>query len=133
VLRVKLRYLDDWNAARREHAAAYSDALHDVVDVPSVHPDAEPVWHLYVIRTPERERLQRALKERGVATGVHYPIPLHLQPAYAYLELPKGTLPVTEQAAAEILSLPMYAELTEEQLTRVVESVRAAAWRGTDG
>jgi dTDP-4-amino-4,6-dideoxygalactose transaminase len=120
VLRVKLRRLDAWNAARRAHAAAYSRALAgaDLV-LPAVAPEAESVWHLYVVRSTKRTMLQTNLRECGVATGVHYPLPLHLQPAYASLGLRAGSLPVTEQAAGEILSLPLYPELTPAQIDHV--------------
>jgi dTDP-4-amino-4,6-dideoxygalactose transaminase len=124
ILRVKLRHLDEWNAARRQHAAHYLEALRDNgVVLPVVHPNAEPVWHLFVVRVRERERWQTWLKEKGIATGVHYPIPLHLQPAYRYLGIPKGALPVTERVAAEVMSLPMYAELTDAQISRVADAV----------
>jgi len=127
ILRVKLRRLDDWNAQRRDHAAFYVKALHDTDLIPvSVHPDAEPVWHLFVVRTSDRERLQIRLKEDGVATGIHYPTPLHLLPAYSYLGIPAGSLPVTERVASKILSLPMYPELSTNQLEIVVKSLTAA-------
>ncbi|HLL73722.1 MAG TPA: DegT/DnrJ/EryC1/StrS family aminotransferase [Pyrinomonadaceae bacterium] len=126
VLRVKLRHLDGWNAARRRHAAYYHEALGDSrVELTAVHPDAVPVWHLYVVRVPDREGFQSRLKEQGVETGVHYPVPLHRQPAYRHLEIPEGSLPVTEKAAAEVISLPMYAELTEELAAHVVRSIRS--------
>lgn len=125
ILRVKLRRLDDWNAARRRVADRYTDALRglDIV-LPAVDARAEPVWHQYVIRVPDREGLQAALKEQGIATGVHYPVPLHRQPAYRHLEIPEGALPVTERVAADILSLPMYAELTDEQIDRITGTIR---------
>lgn len=126
ILRVKLRHLDEWNAARRRHAARYLDALRGSdLGLPTVHPDSEPVWHLFVVRVPERERLQTQLKAQGIETGVHYPLPAHQQPAYRHLEIPTGTLPVTEKAAAEVLSLPMYSELTESEVLRVAELVRS--------
>jgi dTDP-4-amino-4,6-dideoxygalactose transaminase len=124
ILRVKLRRLDEWNAQRRSHAAFYVEALRDLDLTPvSVHPDAEPVWHLFVVRTTEREELQKRLSENGIATGIHYPTPLHLQPAYAYLEIPPGSLPVTELVSGEIVSLPMYPELTRSQLEAVVTAL----------
>ena len=122
VLRVKLRYLDRWNAARRRHAARYLDGLRRTgVGMPVVHADVEPVWHLFVVRTPERGILQEQLASEGIASGIHYPLPLHLQPAYAHLGVREGALPVTEQVAAHVVSLPMYAELSEESLSRVVD------------
>ncbi len=127
VLRVKLRYVDEWNRRRRQHAARYDELL---ADAPVVRPeliyDGSHVYHQYVIRTPRRDELRAALAERGVATGVHYPIPVHLQPACKDLGYVEGDLPHTEQAAREVLSLPMYAELTDEQLRYTSESVAAA-------
>jgi len=86
----------------------------------AVHLDAEPVWHLFVVRTPDREELQKRLADLGIVTGIHYPTPLHLQPAYAYMNIPRGSLPITERVANEIVSLPMYPELTRSQLEAVV-------------
>jgi dTDP-4-amino-4,6-dideoxygalactose transaminase len=126
VLRVKLRHLDAWNAARKAHAAAYRAALAGAdLALPVTAPGADPVWHLFVVRTPRRDALRDRLKRHGVATGVHYPLPLHLQPAYAHLGLGPGALPVTERAAGEILSLPMYPEMTPEHVARVAEAVAA--------
>ena len=133
LLRVKLAELDRWNAARRSHAARYAELLEgtDLV-LPSARHDVEHVWHLYVVRTEQREELARFLGEQGVATGVHYPIPVHLQPAYEALEYGPGSFPVTEQLADEILSLPMYPELGPRQLEHVAQCVHdfAAAQRG---
>jgi dTDP-4-amino-4,6-dideoxygalactose transaminase len=123
ILRVKLRHLDTWNAARRRHAAQYLDRLSDSgLGLPAIHPEAESVWHLFVVRVQDREAVQQRLARAGIATGVHYPVPLHLQPAYHHLAMPKGSLPATERAASEILSLPMYPELTSDQ----VEAISAA-------
>ena len=120
VLRVKLRHLDTWNAARRAHAARYSEILKSTgVALPVVDRHAEPVWHLFVIRVKDRDRVRTKLQERGVGVGVHYPVPLHRQPAYRYLGIPEGTLPVTEHVAADILSLPMYPELTRDQIEAI--------------
>jgi dTDP-4-amino-4,6-dideoxygalactose transaminase len=117
ILRTKLRHLDAWNTSRRRHAAQYLERLHDTgVRLPATHPQAEPVWHLFVVRVQDRKAAQQELTRNGIATGIHYPVPLHLQPAYHHLAIPKGSLPVTEHAASEILSLPMYAELTSEQV-----------------
>jgi len=125
ILRVKLPHLDKWNEARQQHAAQYLSLLRggDMV-LPSIHPDADPVWHLFVVRLADREKVQAKLKQQGIDTGVHYPVPLHLQPAYAYLKLPKGSLPITEKVSAQILSLPMYAEMTEEMVSTVVNALR---------
>jgi dTDP-4-amino-4,6-dideoxygalactose transaminase len=125
-LRIKLGYLDAWNAARQRVAEWYAAALADVPDVvlPEVASYAEHVFHLYVIRTPAREALRQHLAEEGIGTGLHYPRPLHLQQAYAALGLREGSLPVTERAAAQCLSLPMFPELTEAQVGRVADAVR---------
>jgi dTDP-4-amino-4,6-dideoxygalactose transaminase len=124
ILRVKLRRLDAWNEARRAHAAAYTAALAgaDVI-LPAVDPGAEPVWHLFVIRTPDRGELQARLAAQGIASGIHYPVPLHLQPAFAHLDIAEGSLPITERVAARVVSLPMYAELPEEAIDHIVAVV----------
>ena len=124
VLRVKLPRLAAGNEARSRHARAYSAALAGIpaVVTPAVADAAAHVHHLYVIRTPRRDQLQAFLKARGIQTGVHYPIPIHRQPAYA--ELSQTTLPVTEQLAGEILSLPMFPELTDAQIARVAAAIR---------
>ncbi|HSE30660.1 MAG TPA: DegT/DnrJ/EryC1/StrS family aminotransferase [Pyrinomonadaceae bacterium] len=124
VLRVKLRHLDDWNQKRREHADFYLESLVNSEIRPQfVNPNATPVWHLFVVRTPDRESLQQRLKGSGIATGIHYPVPLHLQPAYEHRQIPLGTLPVTERVSSEVLSLPMYPELTAAQLERVLDAL----------
>ncbi len=126
VLRAKLKYLDRWNAARRAHAARYAELLaHSSVTAPQAASYAEPIWHLYVIRAQARDALRKHLTQRGIATGIHYPIPIHAQAAYANLGYPRGAFPVTEQAATEILSLPMYAELTDAQIEQVAEAISA--------
>jgi dTDP-4-amino-4,6-dideoxygalactose transaminase len=127
VLRTKLPHLDKWNALRRQHAARYDALLADLpVERPELITTGEHVYHQYVIRTAERDRVQASLAERGIGTGVHYPIPVHLQPACADLGYGRGALPVTERLAEEILSLPMYPELTEEQIDYVAEGLTAA-------
>jgi dTDP-4-amino-4,6-dideoxygalactose transaminase len=128
VLRVKLRHLDQWNGERRRAALWYDQRLQGLphVQVPQVAPWAEPVYHLYVIRVPERDRVFAHLLERGVGAGLHYPVPLHLQPAYAHLGYRQGDLPITEKIAREIISLPIYPEITEAQVDRVVEVLREA-------
>ncbi|HKR21822.1 MAG TPA: DegT/DnrJ/EryC1/StrS family aminotransferase [Pyrinomonadaceae bacterium] len=126
ILRVKLRRLDEWNARRRQIADAYMDVLTDQgLSLPVVHENAEPVWHLFVIRVGERERLASALKEDGIATGIHYPVPLHQQPAYED-RAASYSLPATERAAQEVLSLPMYPELNQEQIEHICNSVSSA-------
>jgi dTDP-4-amino-4,6-dideoxygalactose transaminase len=127
VLRVKLRHLDAWNAARRSHAAAYSSRLGDSVRVPRVAPWADPVWHLYVVRTSNRDDVRGALTEAGIASGLHYPVPLHRQPALATLGYGSGDFPVAEEWARSLLSLPMFPELEDAEIERVAEVVNRAA------
>jgi dTDP-4-amino-4,6-dideoxygalactose transaminase len=128
ILRVKLRHLEDWTQARRAHAAYYGVHLRDAdVQLPEVMPYAHHVYHVYAIRCRPRAEWQEALKASGVQTGVHYPIPVHLLPAYANLGHIAGDFPHAERAAREVLSLPMYPELSEEFRTRVVEAVHDAA------
>ncbi|PZV15270.1 MAG: erythromycin biosynthesis sensory transduction protein eryC1 [Pseudanabaena sp.] len=124
VLRVKLKHLDNWNARRSHHADYYLTYLNSqVVTLPAVHPETKSVWHLFVVRSLDRDQFQKQLKGKGISTGIHYPIPLHLQPAYAHLGIPKGSLEITEKVASQITSLPMYAELTEQQLSFIVETI----------
>jgi dTDP-4-amino-4,6-dideoxygalactose transaminase len=123
MLRVKLPHLDAWNAARRAHAARYDEALRDLPIVrPVSRSGVEHVWHLYVVRVGGRDAVRRKLAALGVETGVHYPVPIHRQPAYADL-VPRAGLPVADRCAAEILSLPMYAELPEDAPRRVAEAM----------
>jgi dTDP-4-amino-4,6-dideoxygalactose transaminase len=125
ILRVKLRHLDAWNAARREHAAAYAQLLEGLpVTLPAEAPWAHHIYHLYVIRSPRRDALQAHLKQRGIATLLHYPVPIHLQEAYADLNRGRGAFPQAEKACDEVLSLPMYAELPFEHIERVAEAIR---------
>lgn len=126
VLRVKLRHLDEWNASRRSHAAAYGSLLSsqaESIALPQTAPYAEPVFHLYVIRTEERNRLQERLGSLGIGTVIHYPIPIHRQPAYADLGYPAGAFPITEAYCDRILSLPMYAELEVADIEYVSAAV----------
>lgn len=127
-LSVRLRHLDAYTDGRRRAAARYRELLADVpgVRVVSVDPAGEPVYHLFVVRVANRDAVANALGEVGVATAVHYPTPIHLQPAYRHLELGPGSFPIAERAAGEILSLPMYPELTDAQIEHVVGSLRAA-------
>jgi dTDP-4-amino-4,6-dideoxygalactose transaminase len=126
VLRVKLPHLEGWNAARRRHAARYSARLPKSVHTPSETAKAEHIYHLYVIETADRDRLQQRLRERQIDTGIHYPVPTHLQEACASLGYKAGDFPLTEAASSRILSLPMYPELAEEQIDYVVEAVADA-------
>jgi dTDP-4-amino-4,6-dideoxygalactose transaminase len=126
VLRVKLRYLDGWNEARRRHAALYDAALvNTVLETPVETLHARHVYHVYALRSRERDALQKFLQEREIQTGIHYPVPVHLQKAYADLGYKAGDFPVTETAAAELLSLPMYPELKKPQIDRVIAEIQA--------
>jgi dTDP-4-amino-4,6-dideoxygalactose transaminase len=130
VLRVKLRHLSAWTARRRELAALYLGELDGCgVGLPREQPYARAVYHLFVIRHPRRDALQAALKERGIQTLIHYPIPLHLQPVFAGLGGRAGDCPVAERAASEILSLPLYPEMTDQQAGSVAAAVRDLAPR----
>ncbi|HZA83846.1 MAG TPA: DegT/DnrJ/EryC1/StrS family aminotransferase [Actinomycetes bacterium] len=126
VLRVKLRRLEAGNAARERLARRYDEALAGVGDlVPPARVEGRTsAWHLYVVRTGHRDELLAACRAAGIGAGAHYPVPLHLQPAWRHLGHARGDLPVTEAWAAECLSLPLYPELTEAQQDRVVETVR---------
>ncbi|HTH65996.1 MAG TPA: DegT/DnrJ/EryC1/StrS family aminotransferase [Gemmatimonadales bacterium] len=125
-LRIKLRHLSEWNAARRRAAELYRKALVDVpgVRLPVERPGAVHVYHLFVIRAERRDALQQHLAARGIGTGLHYPVPLHLQAAYSGLGLGAGSFPVTEAAARDILSLPMFPELTADQIGIVADAIR---------
>ncbi len=126
ILRVKLRHLNKWNNVRRSNAKKYSKLLSDIYGIiPPYEADyAKHVYHLYVIRTEERDKLRENLKSNGIATGIHYPIPLHLQPAYKYLGHRYGNFPITEECSQKILSLPMYAELSENQIMEICYGVK---------
>jgi dTDP-4-amino-4,6-dideoxygalactose transaminase len=125
ILRVKLGHLEAWTEARRTHAAQYDARLADsAVQTPIVMSYARHVYHVYAVCSPERDALQQALQTQGIQTGIHYPIPVHLQPAYADLEYQVGDFPCSEQIARETLSLPMYAELSEAQIEIVSAAVR---------
>ena len=124
ILRVKLRHLTDWTARRQAIAARYAEALGGVGLEPAFVPAwAEPVWHLYVIRRRDRAAAQAALKSAGYESGVHYPIPLHRQPVYHALGYAAGSLPVSERAAEEVLSLPIYPELPASAVVGVASTL----------
>ncbi|MFO7167531.1 MAG: DegT/DnrJ/EryC1/StrS family aminotransferase [Chloroflexota bacterium] len=131
VLRVKLRHLERWTDARRSAAARYSALLRGgPVQTPQETPGVRHVYHIYAIRAHNRGGLQAALQERGIQTGIHYPVPVHLQPAHADLGYRPGDFPHTERAAAEVLSLPMYAELSAAQISETAQAVLACAEEG---
>ncbi|MGH9144539.1 MAG: DegT/DnrJ/EryC1/StrS family aminotransferase [Vicinamibacterales bacterium] len=125
ILSIKLPHLDGWNTARRAHADAYTVRLRAHVTTPVAAADAEHIYHLYVIQTPDRAALEQRLKARQIQSGIHYPVPAHLQEACASLNYKAGDFPITEAAAPRILSLPMYAELTDAQIDYVAEAVCA--------
>jgi dTDP-4-amino-4,6-dideoxygalactose transaminase len=128
VLRVKLRHLDAWNESRRRIAALYRDMLAGcAVRLPYSQPEIEHVYHLYVIQADDRDRLQAELAARNIGTGIHYPVPIHLQPAYRSAGFGPGSFPVTEAAAKRVLSLPMYPEMTDTDVRRVAELVSSSA------
>ena len=125
VLRVKLRHLDAWNAARREHAAYYGKLFKgsDVIP-PYVPPTSEHVYHIFGARLPRRDVVLNGLKARGIDARIHYPIPVHMQPACQRLGLKVGDFPATDQAVAEVISLPIYAEMTDAQIEEVAGAVK---------
>jgi dTDP-4-amino-4,6-dideoxygalactose transaminase len=129
LLRVKLRYLDRWNARRQSLAAAYRGALAGVpvIELPAVAAEREHVYHLFVVRCTRRGELQADLAAHGITATVHYPVPLHLQPAFADFGYRAGDCPAAEAAAREVLGLPLYPELTDEGLAKVCAAVRAWA------
>jgi dTDP-4-amino-4,6-dideoxygalactose transaminase len=126
VLRIKLPHLDRWNAARRRHAERYAAGLAGAVRTPIAPAGVEHIFHLYVVESDRRGALQAQLKSRTIDTGIHYPVPVHLQEACRPLGYRPGMFPRTEAASDRILSLPMYPELTEQQIDYVVDAVRTA-------
>lgn len=126
VLRVKLPHLREWNATRARTALRYSELLRDSENcvVPMPHERAAHVFHRYVMQTPWRDAFRKSMQAQDIETGVHYPVPLHLQPAYAYLGLGKGSFPIAEALAANIVSLPMFPYMTEPEIAHVTKAVR---------
>ena len=128
VLSIKLRHLDKSNEQRRTHARAYSTGLKDVpgIILPAQHTDFRHVFHLFAIRiiSQNRDDFLEAMKQKGICCAIHYPVPLHLQEAYQHLRLPRGSFPVAERCMEQIVSLPMFADLAEEQIDKVVHEVR---------
>ena len=127
LLHTKLNHLAKWNTQRRDRAVEYNVVLatNDAVSLPYEPSWSHAVYHLYVIRTDDREGMMSHLKKVGIGSGIHYPIPLHLQKAYASLNYAPGDFPVAERVAAEILSLPMFPQLTADQQARVAEEILA--------
>ena len=128
VLDVKLKHLDKWTERRRSHAARYDQAFAGTAVKPvAAAPGRTHVYHLYVVRVADRDATMSRLKEKGIGSGIHYPLPLHLQPAYAHLGLKKGAFPKAEEVVARIVSLPMYAEMTDAMVDEVAAATIAAA------
>jgi dTDP-4-amino-4,6-dideoxygalactose transaminase len=128
ILRVKLRHLDQWTEARRAAADKYNRLLADCgIKLPTEMPWARHVYHVYTLRTEERDALQGALQAEGIQTAVHYALPAHLQPAYADLGYSQGVFPQSENAAKEVLSLPMYPEITDTQIGKVAQVLTSLA------
>jgi dTDP-4-amino-4,6-dideoxygalactose transaminase len=125
ILACQIPFVKEWNEKRVEIAERYTKGLYDLVETPGKAGDGEHVYHLYVIQTDERDELQSYLTSEGVGTLIHYPIPAHLQNAYKFLGYKPGDLPVTERMAKRILSLPMFPELTDEQIDTVIASIRS--------
>jgi len=126
VLNVKLKYIEKWNSARHNNALYYNKLLADLPDVktPKIHKDTYPIFHLYVLRTKQRDELANYLKSKEIGTGMHYPTALPFMPAYSYLGHQPPDFPVAHKYQDEILSLPMYPELTHEQIEYVVNSIK---------
>lgn len=131
VLRIKLKRLPEWTAARQRNARYYDELLSDMpgIAIPTEAEFASSVYHLYVIHADDRDALQQYLTEKGIATGLHYPQPLHRQAAYRHLGHEPGAFPVTETSAARLLSLPMFPELTGEQIEYIASSIRTFVTR----
>ena len=127
ILRVKLRHLEAWTEARRRVVSLYNDLLADSgVETPTEMPWGRHVYHVYTLRTDDRDGLQAALQAEGIQTGIHYPVPAHLQPAYADLGYGRGAFPHAEAAAQQVLSLPLYPELSSQAVTEVAAAVKKA-------
>jgi dTDP-4-amino-4,6-dideoxygalactose transaminase len=126
-LSVKLKYLNEWTRQRQQIAAWYNESLASInqIVLPVVHPGSTHVYHLYIIRSKERDTLQNHLSGKGIGTLIHYPIPPHLQQAYAHLNLKKGDLPIAEEIASTCLSLPVWPGMSREQVTSVAESIQS--------
>ena len=127
VLSVKLKHLTEWNEARRNKARLYDELLaeNDNIIPPQVPEYAKHVYHIYAIRVQSRDKIMNALAEKGIGCGIHYPVPIHLQKAMEFLGCRTGDFPETEKVVEEILSLPMFAEITDEQISSVSKAIRA--------
>ncbi len=126
VLRIKLKYLDEWNQKRREHAQKYNELLSNInvnIELPKQLENVESVYHLYVIRVKKRNELLKYLVDKEIFAGVHYPVSIHLQPAYKNLNYKKGDFPITEKYCKEIISLPMFPDLKEEEIEYICKEI----------
>src|SRR5262249_20791727 len=128
VLQIKLRHLEKGNRLRRSHAAYYDAGLREIdeIVVPFCPSNLTPVFHIYAIRVQDRDRVMRSLTDKGIGSGVHYPVPIHRQEAYSSLGHRPGSFPIAEKCAEEFISLPMFPELTPDQLDYVVQGVKDA-------
>ncbi len=126
VLNHKLKYLDNWNKKRREIANRYNESLKEIKEIrlPFTPLYSNGVYHLYVIRTSHRDKLKNFLQEKGIGTGLHYPLPLHLQDSLSYLGYKKGSFPISEKVSREVLSLPLYPEIEEKEIIEVINSIK---------
>jgi dTDP-4-amino-4,6-dideoxygalactose transaminase len=127
ILRVKLKHLNEWNESRRKIASMYNDLLSTInsMTLPKEFENRHHVYHLYVIRSAKRDKLREFLANKGVSTGMHYPIPLHMQNAYSHLGYARGSFPETEKAATQILSLPIFPEITEKEVQHVCDCIKS--------
>jgi dTDP-4-amino-4,6-dideoxygalactose transaminase len=131
ILLVKFKYLEKWTAERQKKAERYQELFENSLSsvkgfkLPTVQYQNRHIFHQYVIRVPERDRLKQFLAEEGIGTDIYYPVPLHLQECYSFLKYRRGDLPNSEKASAEVLALPIYPELTEDQQTLVVDRIKA--------
>jgi dTDP-4-amino-4,6-dideoxygalactose transaminase len=126
VLSIKLRHLPDWNAARIRHAATYTERLSEMEDIilPIKAEYAHHIFHIYAIRVAERDRVMDHLADMGVSCGIHYPVPVHRQQAYDFMGLGEGSFPASEKCARQLISLPMFPELTDEQIRMVTDALK---------
>ncbi|MDO4566586.1 MAG: DegT/DnrJ/EryC1/StrS family aminotransferase [Oscillospiraceae bacterium] len=126
LLRVKLKYLEELNEERRRIAARYlNEVSNELITMPKIRPGSNMVWHQFVIHSPKRDALAAYFKKRGIGTLIHYPIPPHLSKAYEHLGYKRGDFPITERAAEEVLSLPMFNGMREDEISRVIEALSA--------
>ena len=125
-LRVKLKYLDDMTKEKREFSQRYLNELrNDKIELPRIREKATHIWHQFVIKTPYRDELMDYLNDRNIGTIIHYPIPPHLSEAYSYLNVKKGDLPITEEYANSVLSIPLYNGMTKEEQDYVIDAINA--------